>query len=377
MHEKAINQGGLAKKNTPMNVMIEKYKGPLINSFLERIGQTAQTLGHNVHYCQASQFQIQPDTISIVWNGRHYRNANNIIYCEHGWLPRDAYQISPSGINADSHIAPYVWNGQALTDTDRAAVKAHIESLKSEATSEHAQSYTSTLEPVAKDLPAEFLLVPLQIEQDTNIVHHAPRNLRKMQALIDLISKSNPPFPVIFKQHPSDQRYNRHLRLRLRRNIDSLRPHSQGNIHQILKCGRCKGIISLNSNVVHDGFLWDVPSIVLGRNIWPRKGASPFLLSLPKHWEELEKFYFSEPSTLCRESYLYHLLNHQWVLEDASNQDKVGELLDRKTFEMAKCKKVSSIGSTKRDAIKRRVRRDPNQVRVNVLSMNKGWLFED
>ena len=91
------------------------------------------------------------------------------------------------------------------------------------------------------DIPAEFLLVPLQIEGDTNIVRHAPPRLRSMQAFIDLIARSNPPLPLVIKQHPAD-RDGLHLRLRLSRPQDVLRPHRDGNIHQLLKSGRCRGM---------------------------------------------------------------------------------------------------------------------------------------
>jgi len=355
-----------------MKINIERYRGPLINQFLGQIGQTAQSLGHHVEYHQAP-FRLQANIVSVVWNGRRYRNANNVIFCEHGWLPRDAYQVSPGGINADSHIAPFEWDGQVLAKVQREAVRHHLQMLKTNTQGEFAQGYTSTLEPVAKHLPSDFLLVPLQMERDTNIVHHAPPNLRKMQALIDFISRSNPPFPIIFKQHPADQKFKRHLHLRTRRKGDVLRPHSQGNIHQILKSGRCRGIVSLNSNVVHDGFLWDVPSIVLGSNIWPRRGNSPFLLNLPANWDHLSRFYHSQQSTQCREAYLHYLLTQQWTLDDAKDADKVGELLDRKAFQIKKGRKKISLA-----AVNKRVRaRRSNTIRVNVYALNRAWLFED
>ena len=181
------------------------------------------------------------------------------------------------------------------------------------------------------NLPPEFILVPLQLEQDTNIQRHVSPHLRRMQAVVDTISRAGPTVPVIYKQHPVDaQRGGRHLRLRLRRKQDILMPHRWGNIHQVLKTGSCKAIISLNSNVVHDGFLWDVPAVVLGRNIWPSEGVSPFLLGLPRDWSELDDFYRDPTITACREAYIHTIMTHQWYRADAKDLEKVQALLEEK-----------------------------------------------
>lgn len=353
----------------PMIIQIEKHRGNIIGGFFDRLAKTANKLGHSVER-RVSPYRPDKRAIAVVWNGRRYRNDKHIIYCEHGWLPREAYQVSPGGINADSHIAPFEWNGKSLSAVQRNSVLDYLESLKSQNSS--AQEYTSAAVPAVKDLPPKFLLVPLQLEQDTNIVRHVSPNLRKMQSFIDFISQSNPPFPVIYKQHPADiKRGSSHLRLKMRRKHDFLRPHESGNIHQILKSGCCKGIVSLNSNVVHDGFLWDVPAIVLGRNIWPREGVSPFLNVLPKDWRVLEGFYAKDSIKDCRESYIHYLMGHQWKLSDANDFDKVGDLFERKAYEVFDKKKLVSITSRMKNNSRQQM------LQVNVVATNKGWLFED
>lgn len=368
-----------------MKIQIEKHKGELIGGFFDDLASTARALGYPV------ERQVTPPgnpatAVAIVWNGRRYHGQKNTIYCEHGWLPRDAYQVSPVGINADSHLAPFTWNRKVLEESERELVHRHLDALRTQ--DRFAQKYTSTRLQPLKGLPPEFLLVPLQLEQDTNILRHVSPKLRRMQAVVDYISCSNPPYPVIYKQHPADpKKGDRHMRLKMRRKQDMLKPHHQGNIHQILKTGSCTAILSLNSNVVHDGFLWQVPSIVLGRNIWPQEGVSPFMHGLPLDWSELDTFYGDATVTACREAYIHRIVRQQWYREDASNPEKVEHILQQKIAELQRSvagrryaggELVNLPPHKPLQAGRRRLVRNKSRLTTaNVVARNKGWLFED
>src|SRR5262249_31303145 len=155
------------------------------------------------------------------------------------------------------------------------------------------------------------ILAPLQMTWDTNIQRHVPAEFKSMQKWIDAVSSSNLPFPVVFKQHPADaRRGNGQLRLRLQRRQDRLLSQAAANVHQILKTGRCRLILALNSNVVHDGLIWDVPAIVLGRNVWPDRPPSPFLYELLRDWSDAERFFSLEKTVLCREAYVFYLMQN-------------------------------------------------------------------
>jgi glycosyltransferase involved in cell wall biosynthesis len=224
----------------------------------------------------------------------------------------------------------------------------------------------TTASPVS-DLPEAFLLVPLQMEWDTNIRRHVSPKFRRMQGLVAHISSADPPFPVIYKQHPADiRRGNQQLRLRMPRPQDQVRPHGDGNIHQILKSGRCRGIISLNSNVVHDGLVWDVPAIVLGNNVWPRSEDGPFLTSLPEKWSDLAAQMTDTEKVACRRAYAYYLMCNQWKLEDARDESRVEALLSSVATE-----------STPKKAVHPMVGARVGKPLVNVAAQNKGWFFED
>jgi glycosyltransferase involved in cell wall biosynthesis len=189
-----------------------------------------------------------------------------------------------------------------------------------------------------------------------------------MQGLIDLVSRANPPWPLVFKQHPADLlRKNRHLRLQCRRPQDLLYPHEHGNVHQILASGRCLGIVSVNSNVVHDGLLWDVPAVALGRGVWPRSGPGPFLDALPSDWEDLAHHLEAPEVVRIREAYAAHLVRHQWTLDALGERDKVHDLLVR----------VASRGLVTLPKKSRALPTIHRPLRINVVARDCGWLFED
>ncbi|WP_028079988.1 capsular polysaccharide export protein, LipB/KpsS family [Solimonas soli] len=340
-----------------MKIAIEKRSPGPLGDLMEALAATAARLGHRVSRDPRSASN-DAQTLSIVWNGRGHRGRGPVLYCEHGWLPRSDYQISPRGINAGSHLAPFRWNGQALDAARDATLDAQFAAIRAKASAPSPQ-------------PGDFLLVPLQMEFDTNLVHHAPAQLRTMQALVDRLSTANPPWPMVFKQHPADaRRGNRHLKLKLRRGQDRLWPQSRGDIHAMLRAPGCRGVVTINSNTAHDALVWDVPAIVLGRNLWPDdgRGAQPFLTQLPPDWSELARHHDDAQLRACRRAYAAYLIDHQWTLADAGDADRVQALL-----ESAWAKRETHAPPRAAGAVP--IRRDTRPL-LNVVAENRGWLFE-
>lgn len=376
-----------------MKVAIEKRSSGVVGQLLEALAGSVAALGHKV-VRDPRNTAHDPRVLSIVWNGRGYSTRGPILYCEHGWLPRADYQISPRGINADSHAAPFAWNGVPLTAEQDADLDRRIEAIKSANFEGYYQYMQANIGQTGSGagahaglgLPKDFLLVPLQIESDTNLVRHAPSALRTMQGLVDHVSAIDPPWPVIFKQHPADARtVNRHLRLQLRRKQDRLWPQSRGNIHQMLASGACRGILTINSNVAHDGLLWDVPAIALGRNIWPRSAEiKPFLTAIPEDWSLLAASVETPEGIACRRAYARYLIDHQWTLADASDPQRVAELIEIALRHRAMPPPAVPIPRrlpTRPPAIPARKpvvlqRRATAMPILNVVAENKGWLFE-
>ncbi|HED35734.1 MAG TPA: glycosyltransferase [Gammaproteobacteria bacterium] len=355
-----------------MKIFIERRQNGIVGDFLDAFASTAMSLGYEV---SRSGARNNKNMISVVWNGRNFNSTGPVLYCEHGWLPRWDYQMSSRGINADSHVATFVWDGKVIDEQARKKLEIHLDSIRKSGGPEQYKpekySYMKTSAEVVQGLPEAFLLVPLQMEKDTNILRHVPSRYRRMQVLIDDISRSDPPIPVVFKQHPADLRNaSRQLRLRLRRKEDLLWPQNRGNIHQLLKSSACKGIISLNSNVVHDGLVWGVPSIVLGANIWPREGVCPFGTQLPEKartgWDDFLNTQASTEKIACREAYAYYLMKNQWSMADIKDKNKVSSLLRKISTE--------KYINTRSRVLKMKGRSKPV---INVVARNLGWLFED
>lgn len=378
-----LNVGGHASTSTdrrritpggrPMKIAIEKHKSGIVGDFMDALARTSSRLGHRVSRSVATS-KRRKDTTCIVWNGRNHRSAGPTLYCEHGWLPRWEYQISPRGINADSHMAPFKWDGRVLEASQREELERRLEAIRSGGPGEFV--YMQTAAPtVSNDLPRDFILAPLQMEWDTNIQRHVPRRFQSMQAFVDEVARANPPWPIIFKQHPADvRRGNRQLRLRMRRRQDTVREHKRGNIHQILKSGRCRGIVALNSNVVHDGLIWHVPAIVLGNGIWPNEGVGPFLTAFPNDWTELERLATDRQSRDCRAVYAWYLIENQWTLEDASRPELVTWILNGASEPRPSSRTAAQQNATKGKPLAGTRKTLPV---VNFACMNRGWFFED
>lgn len=356
-------------ERTSMKVAIERRSAGAVAQLLDALAASTAKLGHVVvRDPRATSHDAR--VLSIVWNGRGHHARGPTLYCEHGWLPRSEYQISPAGINADSHPAPFVWDGRPLAAEEEAALDAHIAEIKAASFAGYYQ-YMQADKEVPDGLPPEFLLVPLQIESDTNLVRHAPAHLRRMQSLVDHVAKLDPPWPVIFKQHPADALHgNRHLHLRMRRKQDLLWPQSRGNIHQMLKGGACRGILTINSNVAHDGLLWDVPAIVLGRNVWPSSGPrTPFLTAIPRDWSALAESVTAPEAIACRRAYAHFLMKNQWSLAEARDPHRVAALLAR-----ARSRAPIRVARTPPPKVK--LARPRTVPAINVVAENRGWLFE-
>jgi glycosyltransferase involved in cell wall biosynthesis len=348
----------IAKKS---KVYVERGRPGPVGDFLDAFAASAAALGHTVERSPVLAFQ-EPNAISVVWNGRRHRKAGQTIYCEHGWLPRSAYQVSHSGINADSHIAPFAWDGLPLDALEEAKLKRRFSDLRAASAPIGAAALSS--------LPERFLLVPLQMEYDTNIQQHAPSRLRRMQDFVDFVSAARPPLPIVFKQHPADERRDgQHLRLQTRRAQDLLWPHNRGSVHALMGTRRCRGIISINSNVIHDGLIWDVPAIALGRNVWPMLADGPFLTRLPADWLELEDHLNASRVVACRNAYADYLIRNQWTLEDVRDPMRVARLFEGPTAVnpplYTQVLNASAARPTRTEAW------------LNVFAENRGWRFEE
>lgn len=307
-------------------------KSRVSKPLLDALAGSIQKLGHSVTR-STRELSRDPEAITFIWNGKGYRKpAGRLFYCENGWLPRWEFQVAEGGINASSSLAPY--RHTPINAREIHFVEKRLERLRRGERPEtlllnRSYAYAQAGLEAAEGYKHEYILVPLQMPQDTNM-RHVPQRLRKAQEFVDYLSSLEPPLPLLFKQHPMDANHgNEQLLLRMRRKGDRVHPHRDANIHQLLKSGKCKAIVTLNSNVVHDGILWGVPALAFGRGVWggPGDDLGPFLASLERGWEHLLG-HLKDPAVVeRRKAYAYWLFKQQWTVERAENFGHVSRLL--------------------------------------------------
>ena len=66
---------------------------------------------------------------------------------------------------------------------------------------------------------------------------------------------------------------------------------------------------------------------MLGRNVWPGTGLSPFLNGLPNDWDELFTLWQEPVRRSCRDHYAWRLIEAQWTFDQVRHAGRVGRLL--------------------------------------------------
>lgn len=283
-------------------------------SFVNSLLTTARDLGH----------AIVPDPktadLHVQWGARDAPPRKPTLFVELGWLPRWYYQVSHRGINADHHLAqPKLepidaeqrWKAEVLLRTIREGRGAP---------GHWGYLYIGETPPTAV-AKLRYILAPLQMEIDTNM-EHVPLAMRTNQGFVDAVTehveRHLPELPIVFKQHPHSQARPQ-LDLEMRRRGDKVYPHRQASVYAYLKDPRCVAVVTANSNVANDGLLFDKPSVVFGRGIWP---GGVFLKTLA----HLDAWQVGAEMRLM---YVYWLSKVQWTLRDASDAMRVdGALRD-------------------------------------------------
>lgn len=297
-----------------MKIYVSTSGYAIERDFLDSFAATAERIGHRV-----TRDSPRRCALSVVWGTRgHERIRSPKLYCEMGWLPRGGYQVSPTGINAEHHLAhPKL---SSPSPGEAAATEAQLRALRNGSA---RYRYMDTTGPPAMHVPGAFILCPLQVETDTNMAH-VPEPLRTAEGLIRALSEWNPPYPIIFKAHPST--FAHHEGLRAEREKDLLRTHAQGNVHGYLKHPGCQLVVTLNSNTAHDALIWDIPVVALGKGFWPRRG--PFYPQLPPDLVSFWLWARSERTRLLRLAYARYVMGSQWSLDDASDDARVRGVVD-------------------------------------------------
>lgn len=297
-------------------------------AFLTLYG-TMRRLGCAVNACGPNQADL-----TVEWAGKNAcsRPQNTPLIMEHGWLPRTSYQISDCGANAQSHVAK-AYRFRELNARQEQFVLGYLEKMRRIFRFRIDEAKATR---VAGRFNGLFILFPLQLANDFNLRYsHSPferyyspkrkGTVRFAQACIDHLEAARLPLPILFKQHPSDKN-DLQSALKLRNPRNQLITNDQEiGVVDLFATGRCKLVVSVNSNTLHEGLVWDIPAIALGTLLWDESREDR---PLDKDLAAAERL-LGQPTALDadRLSYLYHVITNQWYLSDFQNLLIVQELI--------------------------------------------------
>ncbi|OTA14787.1 capsular polysaccharide export protein HscB [Xenorhabdus vietnamensis] len=129
------------------------------------------------------------------------------------------------------------------------------------------------------ELPVNYIFVPLQLEEDTQILIHS--NIKSNQLLIKEIEKCvrnvNPNISILFKKHPND---NKNYIL------DCNSQMVLGGVHELAE--KAKLSITINSSAAIDIIKTDCPLILLGNSIYDKDD-----IAIKSNLANLEKTIYS------------------------------------------------------------------------------------
>jgi hypothetical protein len=236
------------------------------------------------------------------------RKERITLFCEHGWLPRQGYQISALGCNQRHHIFKTceAANGEVGEFPDLAE---KLERLK-----------LTYPKPAKIDGLGEepFFLFSLQLVTDLNLKRsntefadfHASSKASHLlvSEISALLEKVAPKTKVIFVQHPSDASkeapalQGRHEYLSNTKKLRTL---------DLALSPQCRGVLTINSNSLNEALLFGLPVFQLGDFLMPKFPNTLFPYTLeafledPQHCHALARVDF----------YLSTVLENQWSLE--------------------------------------------------------------
>lgn len=196
-------------------------------------------------------------------------------YLERGLLP-GSLVIDHSGVNNDSSIAGTDWRIKASTKPTLAevdALKAYCQQLGSSGTSIVNTGQKKNKEAVLAqlDLSPEkpVILLPLQIESDSNIQKNSPY-FKSMEELISSVTSvlDGTGAQLIVKPHPEDR--SRRDRIEALCSTSDVRCCWELSLQSLLPVTDL--VVVINSTVGLEALLQNKPVVALGQSIYDRKG---------------------------------------------------------------------------------------------------------
>lgn len=280
------------------------------------------TIFHTVKEHSALFADIEP--VTLQWTEKKGDpSCGKVIFAEHGWLPRSNFQLSSQGCNSRSHL-------KFDSESDYIGALGGYEVVQRVKRS-LCRGFCSPCACDFQFVERPFILVALQTGTDFNLLYSGTPFARfymqeqataKLgQAVIDYLESVPTRFPLVFTQHPSDMD-----RLPFTVNPENRIVYAGkgGRTIDLLRHENCRGVIAINSNVLHEALLWEKPVLALGDLLASPSAESPLSGDLQAflNMEDGGK----ENGHLV-DQYLAMLFAYQWTLSDFQNPRILREIL--------------------------------------------------
>ncbi|MBI3299651.1 MAG: hypothetical protein HYZ75_15910 [Elusimicrobia bacterium] len=203
----------------------------------------------------------QPQCI-VLWNGdlpqddavkaACRRRAIPVLHCEMAWFPQaDTVYFDWKGVNGASSI-----RGMPLAPLDPREERELAAFLNRH----HARL---GVEPGRPGTSRSFILAPLQVESDSNILKHSP--IKSMSRFVRTIRRMFPDEEIVVRPHPKA----RPPRFALPRGCSYADPTV--GLHPLLS--RAKAVAALNSTVILEALSHFKPVVAFGAGLFSGHGA--------------------------------------------------------------------------------------------------------
>jgi capsular polysaccharide export protein len=223
-------------------------------------------------------FQKQRVDLVVVWNGLPLpvaaavsaakSNGIKLIFCENGYLPKTVV-MDPKGVNAFNSLmgknAEFYQQVQMKEEKLRDLFEISLIPRQLNQKNISAKYRGKSTEEI--ELPMEFIFLPLQVHDDSQILIHSP-NFNDMYSLVNFCAKEirvynekyQGGFKLVVKEHPSD--YGRIDYEPLRKLYPEILFTKTAETKELIQ--KCKAVITVNSTVGIESLLYFKPVITLG-----------------------------------------------------------------------------------------------------------------
>lgn len=213
----------------------------------------------NCDWCNFDLKELEaynPDRV-VMFNGyhphryavtQHIRRRWKTLYMEHGWLPqRDFFYIDTEATGGRSAIA-----AAPLTRGPAERIAETMAMLKK----------VYAYRPLPHGFPKDYILVPLQLGEDTSIVLDSPY-FKTMSTLMGFVRQNFPDIKVVVKKHPFDKIDHN--------SCGTIQADPAMRFNDLVQNARA--VVGINSTTLIEALVHGKPVATLGYNVASNKGV--------------------------------------------------------------------------------------------------------